>query len=295
MRTLGLSLSALLAFGSCAGHSPAKAPSDLELTPGDYELVLQTTSGPGAGRTAIGRVHLEPSISGQREDLMLWGWADVEFGAVGAPLMLTEDSPSPLSRDPQSPGVVVTGSGARSSLWIGSFMNMAGVVEDGEGIVLEGDRIGARTLRGRWKEAGIVHAGRGTFALTRLRNQKPPAEMRVTPIAEAQFLPLDPSRPGLASMAVLSGDPKTGPSTMLLRMGRGSGRLHVHTADYQLVVIRGTMKHWSKDMPEEKAPLLEPGSTWFQPGNVAHGDSCLADECEMYIVWSGARDARLAE
>ena len=117
----------------------------------------------------------------------------------------------------------------------------------------------------------------------------------VTPLEQAKFVPVDSKRPELAAIAVLSGDPATGPSTMLLRMGRGPGRLHVHTADYRLVIVRGTMKHWSIELPETSAPELGPGSSWFQPGAEAHADSCLTDECLMYIVWSGARDARLAE
>jgi hypothetical protein len=42
-------------------------------------------------------------------------------------------------------------------------------------------------------------------------------------------------------------------------------------------------------------PVLGPGSYWFQPGGVAHGDECVADSCLMQIVWSGPRDGRLAD
>lgn len=116
----------------------------------------------------------------------------------------------------------------------------------------------------------------------------------VVPFEEAKFVPLDPTRPDGPAMAVLRGDPDRGPSDMLLKLKKGLGRLHVHTADYHLVLLQGTMKHWVEGESEEGAKPLGPGSYWFQPGNRAHADSCLADECVMFIQWDGKRDARLA-
>ncbi len=117
--------------------------------------------------------------------------------------------------------------------------------------------------------------------------------MSVTPFADARFEPVSPARPDGARIAVLRGDPATGPSDMLLLMPRGASPLHVHSADYRLVVLRGTMRHWGAG-GRETVPELEPGSYWFQPGGEAHGDECLSDECLMFITWSGPRDARLA-
>jgi hypothetical protein len=37
-----------------------------------------------------------------------------------------------------------------------------------------------------------------------------------------------------------------------------------------------------------------PEATGFQPGDQAHGDTCLTDECLMFVKWEGKRDARLA-
>ena len=82
---------------------------------------------------------------------------------------------------------------------------------------------------------------------------------------------------------------------MLMKMGRGTGRLHLHTADYELVVIEGTMKHWRTGEDETTAKPLGVGSYWFQPGGEPHADSCLSDTCVMFITWSGPRDVRLAE
>ena len=121
------------------------------------------------------------------------------------------------------------------------------------------------------------------------------AGMTVTAIEDAKFTPVNPQRPQGAQIAVLSGDPNTGPSAMLLRMPKGAGVMHVHTADYHCVVLEGTMQHWEQGQSQTQAKLLNPGSFWFQPGNAAHSDACLSEQCLMYVQWAGPRDARLAE
>lgn len=126
-----------------------------------------------------------------------------------------------------------------------------------------------------------------------------PADARnpilVVPIEEAEFAPVDPARPSGPRIATLWGDPDRGPSAMLLRMERSGGRLHYHSSDYHLAVIEGEMKHWARGEQEADAPVLGPGSYWFQPGGEAHADSCLADLCLMFVKWSGRRDGALAE
>lgn len=118
--------------------------------------------------------------------------------------------------------------------------------------------------------------------------------MVVVPFEGAPFAPVSPRQPDGPRMAVLWGDPATGPSAVLLEMKKGPVPLHIHTADYHLVVIEGVMKHWAEGQSESAAPSLGPGSYWFQPGGQPHGDACLTDKCVMHIVWSGARDGKLA-
>jgi hypothetical protein len=117
----------------------------------------------------------------------------------------------------------------------------------------------------------------------------------ITAIEDAKFAPVDPARPQGAQMAVLWGDPKTGPSATLLRLNKGVSAVHVHTADYHGVVLEGTVQHWEQGKSQTEAKLLRPGSHWFQPGNAAHSDACLTDQCLMYVQWAGPRDGRLAE
>ena len=118
--------------------------------------------------------------------------------------------------------------------------------------------------------------------------------MVVVPYEGARFAPVSPRLPDGPRIAVLWGDPATGPSAVLLEMKKGPVPLHIHTADYHLVVLEGVMKHWAEGQTESAAPSLGPGSYWFQPGGQPHGDACLTDKCVMHIVWSGARDGKLA-
>jgi quercetin dioxygenase-like cupin family protein len=144
-----------------------------------------------------------------------------------------------------------------------------------------------------WYIALIAVLGFNVYTNAQQRNTK--KQMVVTPFQDAKFIPVDPAQPDLAQMAVLWGDPAIGPSAMLLKFKKGGGQLHLHTSDYHLMLLEGTMKHWTEGVQEKDAKPLGPGSYWFQPGNQAHADACLTDECLMFIKWEGKRDGRLAE
>jgi hypothetical protein len=135
--------------------------------------------------------------------------------------------------------------------------------------------------------------GVAIFAAYAADDEKP--AMTVTAIEDTKFVPVDPRRPQGAQMAVLWGDPNTGPSAMLLRLSKGVSALHLHTADYHSVMLEGTTQHWEQGQSQTEAKLLRAGSHWFQPGNMAHTDACLTDQCLMYVQWAGPRDGRLAE
>ena len=141
----------------------------------------------------------------------------------------------------------------------------------------------------RLARALVVAAALATGS-SALANPKKP--MVVVPADGARYVPVDPARPDAAQMAVLHGDPARGPSAMLLKFKKVSGVMHVHTSDYHLLLVKGTMKHRAKGQSEASAPPLGPGSYWFQPGGQPHADSCLSEECVMYINWAGKRDGR---
>jgi hypothetical protein len=118
--------------------------------------------------------------------------------------------------------------------------------------------------------------------------------MVVTPFQDAKFVPIDPTQPNGDQVAVLWGDPTKGPSAILLKFKKGGGDLHLHTSDYHLVLLEGTMKHRAEGEQETEAKPLGPRSYWFQPGQQVHGDTCLTDECLMFVKWEGRRDSKLA-
>jgi quercetin dioxygenase-like cupin family protein len=150
-------------------------------------------------------------------------------------------------------------------------------------------------LMNRYNKLLIVGMVCGVAVLAASVHADDQKKMVVTSFQDAKFAPVDPARPDGAQLAVLWGDPAKGPSAMLLKLKKGAGPLHIHTSDYHLTLLQGTMKHWAEGAQEADAKPLGPGSYWFQPGNQAHGDSCLTDECIMFVKWEGKRDGRLAE
>jgi quercetin dioxygenase-like cupin family protein len=117
----------------------------------------------------------------------------------------------------------------------------------------------------------------------------------VVAFEDAPFVPVMADRPDAGAIAVLWGDPNSGPSAMFIRLPKGALPMHSHSSDYHLLVLKGVAKHWSEGQTEAAAKPLGPGSYWFQHGNEVHGDSCLSDECVLHIVWAGKRDGKLAE
>jgi hypothetical protein len=117
--------------------------------------------------------------------------------------------------------------------------------------------------------------------------------MVVVPFEDAPFVPVRADLPDSPEIAVLWGDPSTGPSTMLMRLRRGSIPMHTHSSDYHLIVLDGTMKHWGSDDTEAAAPPLGPGSYWFQPADVAHAEACLTELCLLHVLWAGPHDSSL--
>lgn len=114
--------------------------------------------------------------------------------------------------------------------------------------------------------------------------------LKLIPIEDAKYFPLDPKYPDGAQLAVLAGNPQKGASSILLKLKPGTPPVHSHSASYQAVVISGVAKHWV-DGREAAAKPLKAGSYWNQPGTELHGDSCVGPEdCLVYIQMTGAFD-----
>ena len=112
-------------------------------------------------------------------------------------------------------------------------------------------------------------------------------EMIVSPIESLKF---SPKKPGEPQIAPVRGNPEKEASSIVMKMGRGAFPMHTHTANYQLVVIKGVMKHWDAKGSQKTAPPMGPGSYWYQPAGQAHGDACESDECVWFISFDGVRD-----
>ncbi|MEM1179992.1 MAG: DUF4437 domain-containing protein [Acidobacteriota bacterium] len=85
-------------------------------------------------------------------------------------------------------------------------------------------------------------------------------------------------------VAVLWGDPATGPVAILLHMPRGHVEpFHVHTSDYHCVVVKGELRTQARGGEISKA--YGPGSHVFQPGGVLHAESSDAENDVLAFVY----------
>ena len=103
------------------------------------------------------------------------------------------------------------------------------------------------------------------------------------PIESASWGPVFPDQPSGPAMAVLWGDVKKGPVGFLLKFPAGAiVPNHVHSSDYQAVVISGEFSHAAGRDP---AVALAPGSYWAQRAQRPHVNTCgPAAPCVVYLT-----------
>ncbi|SHG84086.1 hypothetical protein SAMN05443551_0754 [Marivita hallyeonensis] len=113
-------------------------------------------------------------------------------------------------------------------------------------------------------------------------------------LADAVFQPFGDTP---IEIAVLNGNPQTGPSAVLLKFPPNfPGAMHTHTHGYHAVVISGGSKHWIAGQSEEDVPLQRPGDYWYQIGGEAHQDSFPTDvPTIIYVQFEGPLDVEPAE
>lgn len=82
----------------------------------------------------------------------------------------------------------------------------------------------------------------------------------------------NPLTPKGVTMAVVSGDPATGPSILRVRMPAGSTIMpHSHANEHQLTILSGTMLYAEGDKVDAKKMKAYPaGSFIVEPANVPH-------------------------
>jgi quercetin dioxygenase-like cupin family protein len=109
----------------------------------------------------------------------------------------------------------------------------------------------------------------------------------VTPLASAQ-LAFD-GEPACLKVARENGDPDKGPSTFLLEAPSGCVvPAHAHTAEEQLMVVRGDLLTGMDGMTEV---ALGPGGFAMMPSKAMHWFSCKSKEsCLMFVTFDRTYD-----
>ncbi len=137
----------------------------------------------------------------------------------------------------------------------------------------------------------------GAFDFTPTPKAKPgkPGKYSLVDQKGLKWNPLDPKQPDGAKLAIVSGDPKTGPVAFIIEVPPGgNGGLHSHTSDYHALVLEGTPAHWLPHEKDEGKPV-EPGTYWFQPGGYDHGDRCAGSApCRTFVMMPKALDMKPA-
>lgn len=138
----------------------------------------------------------------------------------------------------------------------------------------------------------IVMAGAFDFTPTPKARPAKPGTYSLVASDKLKFGPLDPGQPDGAKLAIVSGDPKTGPVAFLIELPPGHNvGLHRHTSEYHALVLAGTPAHWLPHEAGEGEPLAI-GTYWFQPGGYDHGDRCTGGApCRAFVMMPGPLDA----
>jgi quercetin dioxygenase-like cupin family protein len=138
----------------------------------------------------------------------------------------------------------------------------------------------------------IVMNGAFDFAPAPKAKAVKPGKYHLVARKDMKFGPMDPSQPAGLKLAIVSGDPKTGPVAFIIEIPPGTNAgLHSHTSEYHALAIEGTPAHWLPHEANEGAPV-ESGTYWFQPGGYDHGDRCTGTApCRVFVMMPKALDA----
>jgi quercetin dioxygenase-like cupin family protein len=138
-----------------------------------------------------------------------------------------------------------------------------------------------------WIAALLLSSGIAAAARAEEENVAAPKAAVVWPAAEIKWSE-NPVIKG-AKIAVLWGDPKTGPYGALKTIPGGvSIGLHTHTHDHRVLVVSGTV-HLSVEGGPSKA--FGPGSYAFLPGGTKHAVECKpGSDCVYLEEQSGPSD-----
>jgi len=139
----------------------------------------------------------------------------------------------------------------------------------------------------RSRIAAQVFAAAILGAAASLSQAAPAMDGEVKPLASIQFVADDDVK--CLSDAIETGNPDSGPSTLLLKAAPGCVvPWHYHTAVEQLIVISGTVL---TEMSDHPASLLLAGGFAVMPSLVPHRFVCQGkDECLMMVIFDRKYD-----
>jgi quercetin dioxygenase-like cupin family protein len=129
------------------------------------------------------------------------------------------------------------------------------------------------------------------LGVVRTDSSDQPREPVVHPVENANFKSAED--PKCISTAVEAGDPSTGPSTVLLKIAKGCFvRWHMHTADQQMMLIKGELK---VDLAMTPSATLGPGGYVLIPGRVKQQFTCeRKSECLLFVTLDRPYDSSWA-
>jgi hypothetical protein len=166
---------------ACAAAGPPSTRS-LPIAPGEYRLTVWDSTRTGAPRVA-GTLRLVPTRADDRsprtreraaaprgDATPLYGYTQIDWRAVRAPMLPDSVDPPPESRDPVYPGVLVHAGRGEVTLTVGTVSNLrtGAALLDGAGIGLHVRRASGGSFGGSWRGWGVVERGAGWFCAERV-------------------------------------------------------------------------------------------------------------------------------
>jgi hypothetical protein len=113
----------------------------------------------------------------------------------------------------------------------------------------------------------------------------------MTEFDDLEWVPMAEGSP--AEISILWGDPAVGPVGLLIRTPVGFvAPMHLHSSDYNAVVIQGMHQHWVEGEDRSAAPILTPGSYFSQVREQVHGDANAGDVPMIgFVYFNGPVDS----
>jgi hypothetical protein len=117
--------------------------------------------------------------------------------------------------------------------------------------------------------------------------------MTMTAAGDIAWTSINPDAPDGPQMAVIDGDPATGPVTLLLQFPEGfEVGQHQHSSDVSVVVLGGTVQVGPS---ADALTDAEAGAFWSRSGGDVHFSRCAAGPCEVLVQSDGPYDTTPVE